>query len=209
MHFGITTPSGNANTLIQSATAIATESFSLGVAKDQVFGKQDQAGFVFSQPLRAVSGSANLSVPVARDYFGNISYTSATASLAADGRELDLQGFYKTPVAEGASLNLGAMLRLQPMTEHFCSRDVTCVRERAGTPGPAVVDPQVRRGQHGRLAARSPASGSGVPRELRWLEGSRQLLCDFMGSRVCLDIPAGPRGRPAVLRAGRWSARKT
>jgi hypothetical protein len=79
-----------------------------------VFGKQDQAGFVFGQPLRAVSGSANLSVPVARDYFGNISYTSATASLAADGRELDLQGFYKTPLAEGASLNLGAMLRLQP-----------------------------------------------------------------------------------------------
>jgi subtilisin family serine protease len=114
MHFGITTPSGNANTLIQSATSIATESFSLGVAKDQVFGKQDQAGFVFSQPLRAVSGSANLSVPVARDYFGNISYTSATASLAADGRELDLQAFYKTPLADGASLNLGAMLRLQP-----------------------------------------------------------------------------------------------
>ena len=24
------------------------------------------------------------------------------------------QGFYKTPVAEGASINLGAMLRLQP-----------------------------------------------------------------------------------------------
>ena len=114
VQLGITTPSGNASTLIQNATSIATQSFSLGVAKDQVFGKLDQAGFVFSQPLRAVSGSADLSLPVARDYFGNISYTSTSTSLAADGRELDFQGFYKTPVAEGASLNLGAMLRLQP-----------------------------------------------------------------------------------------------
>lgn len=114
MHFGLTNPSGGSNTLIQSATSVATESFSLGVAKDQVFGSRDQAGFVFSQPLRAVSGSASLSVPVARDYFGNISYTSTTASLAASGRELDFQGFYKTPLADGTSLNLGAMLRLQP-----------------------------------------------------------------------------------------------
>ena len=124
MHFGLTTPSGNSSTLIQSATAVATQSFSLGVAKEQVLGKQDQAGFVFSQPLRAVSGSANLSVPVARDYFGNIAYTSTTASLAADGRELDFQGFYKTPVAEGASLNLGAMLRLQPDNVRSAAPDV-------------------------------------------------------------------------------------
>jgi hypothetical protein len=114
VQMGISTPSGNASSLIQNATSVTTQSFSLGLAKDQVFGKLDQAGVVFSQPLRAVSGSADLSVPVARDYFGNVSYTSTTASLAADGRELDLQGFYKTPVAEGASINLGAMLRLQP-----------------------------------------------------------------------------------------------
>jgi hypothetical protein len=79
-----------------------------------VFDKRDQAGVVFSQPLRAVSGNATVSVPVGRDYFGNVSYTSVTSDLAADGRELDLQGFYKTPVAEGASLNIGGMLRLQP-----------------------------------------------------------------------------------------------
>ena len=129
MHFGLTTPSGNANTLIQGASAIATESFSLGIAKDQVFGQHDQAGFVFSQPLRAVSGSANLSVPVARDYFGNISYTSTTASLAADGRELDFQGFYKTPVAEGASLNLGAMLRLQPDNVRSAAPDAVAMAQ--------------------------------------------------------------------------------
>jgi hypothetical protein len=114
VQLGLTMPSGNASTLIQNATSIKTQSFSLGVAKDEVFGKQDQAGFVFSQPLRAVSGSADLSVPIARDYFGNITYTSTSASLAADGRELDLQGFYKTPIADGATFNLGAMLRLQP-----------------------------------------------------------------------------------------------
>jgi hypothetical protein len=107
-------PSGDPSSLIQSATAITTESFSLGVAKDEVLGKQDQAGVVLSQPLRAVSGSANLSLPVSRDFFGNIISTSTSNSLAADGREVDLQGFYKTPVAAGASLNLGAMLRLQP-----------------------------------------------------------------------------------------------
>lgn len=129
MHFGITTPSGSASTLIQSASAVTTESFSLGVAKDQVFGKADQAGFVFSQPMRAVSGSANISVPIARDYFGNISYTSTTASLAADGRELDFQGFYKTPMAPGASLNLGAMLRLQPDNVRSAAPDAVAMAQ--------------------------------------------------------------------------------
>src|SRR5262249_7892980 len=129
LQLGLTTPSGNANTLIQSASAIATQSFSLGIAKDQVFGQRDQAGFIFSQPLRAVSGSANLSVPVARDYFGNISYTSTTASLAADGRELDFQGFYKTPVADGASLNLGAMLRLQPDNVRSAAPDAVAMAQ--------------------------------------------------------------------------------
>ncbi len=113
-HMGVTKPSGGSGSLIESASAVVTQSFNLGLAKDGVFAKLDQAGVVFSQPLRAVSGSATLSVPVGRDYFGNVSYTSVNSDLGADGRELDLQGFYKTPVAKGASLNLGGMLRLQP-----------------------------------------------------------------------------------------------
>jgi len=111
---GVSVPSGSPGSLIQSASSVVTQSFNLGIAKDQVFGKQDQAGFVFSQPLRAISGSANFNLPVSRDYFGNVTWSSLTAPLAADGRELDLQGFYRTPVADSASVNLGAMLRLQP-----------------------------------------------------------------------------------------------
>ena len=111
---GLTMPSGGAGSLVQSASAVTTESFHLGLAKDQVLGERDQAGFVFSQPLRAVGGNATVSVPVSRDFFGNVSYTTVTSGLGADGRELDLQGFYKTPVAAGASLNFGAMLRLEP-----------------------------------------------------------------------------------------------
>ena len=113
-HLGVSKPSGGADSLIQSATTVVTQSFNLGLAKDKIWGEGDQAGVVFSQPLRAVSGNATVSVPVGRDFFGNVSYTSVTSNLGADGRELDLQGFYKTPVAPGASLNIGGMLRFQP-----------------------------------------------------------------------------------------------
>ena len=113
-HLGLTRPSIAAGSLLQSASAVATESFHLGVAKAQVFGEHDQAGFVLSQPLRAFSGNATVAVPQSRDFFGNISYTSVSSGLAADGHELDLQGFYKTPIAPGASFDLGAMLRFQP-----------------------------------------------------------------------------------------------
>jgi subtilisin family serine protease len=113
-HIGLSKPSGSGDSLIQSASSVVTQSFNLGLAKEGVWGARDQAGVVFSQPLRAVSGNATVAVPVSRDFFGNVSYTSVTSDLGADGRELNLQGFYKTPVAAGASLNLGAMLRLQP-----------------------------------------------------------------------------------------------
>jgi hypothetical protein len=108
---------------------VTTESFNLGVAKDRVFGERDQAGFVFSQPLRAIGGNAIVSVPVSRDFFGNVSYTSITSGLAADGHELDLQGFYKTPVAPGASFDLGAMLRLQPNNVKSAAPDGVAMAE--------------------------------------------------------------------------------
>jgi len=126
-HMGVTRPASGAGSLIQSASAVTTESFNLGVAKDRVFGERDQAGFVFSQPLRAIGGNATISVPVSRDFFGNVSYAPVTSGLAADGRELDLQGFYKTPVAPGASLDFGAMLRLQPNNMRSAAPDAVAM----------------------------------------------------------------------------------
>jgi hypothetical protein len=113
-HFGVTEPGGDTASIIKSTSSIFTESFNVGVAKDSVFRLRDRAGLVFAQPLRVVGGTAHLSIPAAMDLAGNVVEQPFGASLKADGREIDLQGFYATPLGQRAQINFGAMLRLEP-----------------------------------------------------------------------------------------------
>jgi hypothetical protein len=113
-HFGVTEARGDAASLIASASSILTESFNVGVAKSDVIRIRDRAGLVFSEPLRVVGGAARLSLPVAMDLSGGLVEQPLDASLKADGRELDFQGFYATPLGARAEINFGAMLRFEP-----------------------------------------------------------------------------------------------
>jgi hypothetical protein len=67
-----------------------------------------------SQPLRVVSGTAHLVVPQAVDFDGATLYRAVDAPLKADGQELDIQGFYGFPIAQGEKVDFGAMVRLEP-----------------------------------------------------------------------------------------------
>lgn len=113
-YVGVTETEGGTGSVIDSVSSIVTQSFTLGLAKQAVLGRRDRAGFVIAQPLRVVGGMAQLSIPAAMDLFGNLVERPLAASLAADGRELDLQGFYARPLGARASLNLGALVRLEP-----------------------------------------------------------------------------------------------
>lgn len=113
-HVGVTKSGGDAASVIKSVSSIMTESFNAGVVKTGVFGLRDRAGLVVAEPLRVIGGTARLMIPVAMDLMGNVVEASLRAPLKADGRELDVQGFYATPLGQRAQINVGAMLRLNP-----------------------------------------------------------------------------------------------
>lgn len=92
---------------------IVSDAFSLGVISRGVFSKQDQFGFIVSQPMRVSAGNAALSLPQGRNADGSLAYAPSAISLTPTGQELRLQAFYTTPAMEG-HLGLGAMLRLEP-----------------------------------------------------------------------------------------------
>jgi hypothetical protein len=94
--------------------SIQSESFHAGLVQDAVFSDKDKMGFIFSEPMRVTSGTANVTVPTARDFYGNIVTSSQSLSTADNGQELNLQGFYSYHPTEGSSIDAGVLVRMQP-----------------------------------------------------------------------------------------------
>ena len=69
--------------------------------------------FSVSQPLRVERGRASLTVPVSRTKAGAVGYEAVSAGLAPSGRQMDLAGQWRRPLAEG-ELRLGTVLSLRP-----------------------------------------------------------------------------------------------
>jgi hypothetical protein len=112
-HMGWSSPDASGG-LVTGYGAVRTESFSVGLAADSVARSGDRAGLTLSQPMRVSSGSARLTVPFALDLDGNVMTRNVTAPLAADGRELDLQGFYATTLKDGLKVDAGIVARFEP-----------------------------------------------------------------------------------------------
>ena len=113
-HFGVTQPSIGAASIIRSTSSLVTTSFHLALVEADLARPGDHAGFVVSEPLRVISGNAHLVLPASIDFDGRPIYAPLDASLAADGEELDLQGFYAIPFGLAARINFAALLRLEP-----------------------------------------------------------------------------------------------
>ena len=69
--------------------------------------------FSVSQPLRVERGRASLTVPVSRTKAGAVGYEAVSAGLAPSGRQMDVAGQWRRPLAEG-ELRLGTVLSLRP-----------------------------------------------------------------------------------------------
>ncbi len=111
---GISYPQTSAKSLISDISEIQSQSFSLGVTKENNLRRNDKIGLVVSQPLRVSSGSATLDLPIYTSANGSIYRQDFTADLTPSGRETDIEMFYSTSINEVTNLKTGVMYRIQP-----------------------------------------------------------------------------------------------
>jgi hypothetical protein len=111
---GISYPTAAQNSLFTDVSAIQTRSLSLGLLGNDVVRRDDQMGFILNQPLRVNRGNADLSLATGRDRAGNVFHRTVTANLAPQGREVDLEVFYRLKLGAKTSLTTSAMLRTEP-----------------------------------------------------------------------------------------------
>ena len=97
--------------LVRRVSPLATSAFALHAARE--LGGAGALRFSVSQPLRVERGRASLTVPAARTRQGAVLYEPVRADLAPSGRQMDIAGQWRRPLAEG-DLRLGAVLSLRP-----------------------------------------------------------------------------------------------
>ncbi|MGB0843138.1 MAG: S8 family serine peptidase [Alphaproteobacteria bacterium] len=126
--------------LVSSISNLKSEAFSVAMATSQtkllnVFsngfagklkGATDKLTFSVSQPLRIVSGKANLSVPTARDIDGNITVINEAVSLAPQGRQIDAELNYTLILnsENGVSNSVGIKAGITRHNKHDADADL-------------------------------------------------------------------------------------
>ena len=101
--------------LLQDFSDLESDSWGMGLIFDNLFRGRDRLGFAMSQPLKVTSGSATLSVPYSIDANNVISRTSDRTDLAAGGRELALESFYRTWVGRSTRFTTYLMHQVNPL----------------------------------------------------------------------------------------------
>lgn len=112
--YGLSMPNATDNSLLSNLSQITSNAFSLGVVSNNLWYKSDKLGFVLSQPLRVVNGSASLRLPESRDFSGNVFYENYNVSLNPTGTETRSEMFYSTFLKDNISLKSSFTYRNQP-----------------------------------------------------------------------------------------------
>lgn len=95
-------------------STVQSQAFSLGLTRTGVLGTTDRIGLMVGQPLRVSDASATLDMPATRDLDGNVERRRERVDMAPEGREIDLQLSYKTPLGERFQLGSWFMFRHEP-----------------------------------------------------------------------------------------------
>lgn len=111
--FGVSQLGVAQNSLIKNVSDAYSDSFALGLEYKNITN-DDKLGISFSQPLRVRSANANISLPVDILSGGAVVYDNFNASIAPEGRELDLEGYYSSKLSDESNFMLGTMLRSEP-----------------------------------------------------------------------------------------------
>lgn len=107
---GLVSPAARGG-LVTRVSSLSTSAFALHATRP--LGGAGTLRLSLSQPLRVENGRASLTVPSGRTKQGAVLYSPVRAGLAPSGRQMDLAGQWRRPLAEG-ELRLGTVLSLRP-----------------------------------------------------------------------------------------------
>jgi hypothetical protein len=113
---GSTAAYSNASaSLIDGASASQTAAWSMGLARSDVLRSGDSLGLTVSMPLRAMTGSMQVTTASAQSQEdGALSYTTQSLSLSPSGVEKDIELAYARPSVLGGKLSAMAVVKLEP-----------------------------------------------------------------------------------------------
>ena len=108
---GISKINGNQVGIFREFNNVRSRSSSIALIHNDFF--KGQAGIVYSEPLRVYQGNVKIDIPVARDYYGNLTRYQANASLAPKGKERDLEFFYAKDLNDFSKLKFNLIRQSQ------------------------------------------------------------------------------------------------
>ena len=111
---GLSKPAPYDGSLVTDVSDIVSDSFSVGVSHSHLFDKNDESGFVVSQPLRVRSGSTALRLATGKDENDTLYYSQQTLSLQPSGREIDGEVYYGITLSDAFKVKTSLMYRSQP-----------------------------------------------------------------------------------------------
>jgi hypothetical protein len=108
------TTTGPQQGLLRDFSQIRSSAYGVGICLEEAVRPGDRLGFSVSRPLRVDSGSATLSLPVARSIDGAVIRANRRVGLTPSGAELDAELSYQLPAGNDGALAFNLLLRLEP-----------------------------------------------------------------------------------------------
>ncbi|MDD9823875.1 MAG: S8 family serine peptidase [Gammaproteobacteria bacterium] len=112
-YLGRTRPGIGGGGLLRGVSELRSSAFSLGLVRRAPWRAGAWLGLRVTQPLRLESGAARLRLASGRTRYGEVLYRDHRVELAPQGRELELEAAYRTPVRAG-KLSLSLTLTRHP-----------------------------------------------------------------------------------------------
>lgn len=113
-NMGMTQVNASGSSIFANFSSILTNSFAAGIELGNVRATNDTLGFVLSQPLRVMSGSADMTLPYDVASNGSILFRNDRLNLSPSGRQLDMESYYHLPLDATSTLYLNAIYRMNP-----------------------------------------------------------------------------------------------
>lgn len=93
---------------------VRADSWGGGLFRSRLFSEQDRLGIRMSQPFRVADADGQLSVPVGRDFDGNVIRSRQKVDLEPSGREIDLEVAYRIEMDTRTLVSTNLFLRHEP-----------------------------------------------------------------------------------------------
>lgn len=124
-NIGLTSVSASNSSIFTNFGSVMTNAFALGAEFRNMVGQGDTLGFVMSQPLRVMRGSASLTLPVDVAKGGSVVYQDRRLNLAPSARELNFESYYHIASGEKSDLSVNALFRMNPDNDNTAPNDFT------------------------------------------------------------------------------------